>query len=109
MKFIFGILAFILCASLHAASANVTLGGNGREFECDTTQRTASMNVEGGSILNKSADSVWVQLDAGTVGTTSGSISIEVATGTSLRLPLTCRSFTFKTAAGTSYLIYVGP
>lgn len=95
---------------VNAVSANVTLRPLGREFECDTTQRTATLsNVRGGSIYNKSSDSVWVDLNGGTVVTSSGSTSIEVAQGTALRLPVECTSFTFKTASGTSYLIFVGP
>ncbi len=101
-------ILFLFSASAFAASADITLGGSGREIECDGTQRVATLNARGGSILNKSSASVWIQLDGGTVGTTSGSISIEVATGTSLKLPDTCSSFTFKTGGSTSYLIYLG-
>ncbi len=103
-------LLFIALATggAFAASANVTVGGGGREIECDGTQRTATLNSRGGSILNKSSASVWIQLDAGTVGTTSGDVSIEIAQGTSIKLPETCVAFTFKTAGSTSYLIFLG-
>lgn len=111
-RFIQCFLILALCLQLHAVlavSANVSLGSGGREVECDSTERTATVNVKGGSIYNKSSGSVWVNLDAGTVGTTSGSVSIEIAQGVSIKLPNQCGSFTFKTASGTSYLIYVGP
>ena len=103
------ILSFSLQLYVLAASADVSLGSGGREFECDTTQRTATVNVRGGSILNKSTDSVWVDFDAGTVSTSNGGTSIELAQNTSVKIPQACGSFTFKTASGTSYIIYVGP
>lgn len=92
-----------------ATSADISLGSNGREVECDGTQRTATLNTHGGSIMNKSTGSVWVSLDAGTVSTTSGGTSVEVLQNMSIKLPSSCGSFTFKTASGTSYLVYVGP
>ncbi len=105
---IFGVL---LQASMivQAVSAAVSLGSSGREFECDGTERLATVNAKGGSIYNKSTDSVWINLEAGTVGTSSGGIDIEIKTGVSIKLPSQCGSFTFKTAGGTSYLIWVGP
>lgn len=96
-------------ARAYAVSADITLAGGGREVECDSTQRTATLATHGGSIYNKSTGSVWINLEADTVGTSDGGTSIEVKTGVSLRLPSQCGSFTFKTASGTSYLIYVGP
>lgn len=103
--------AFWIDSVLHAASADITLAGNGREVECDTTQRTAT--IQSGnincSIYNKSSGSVWVDLNEGTVTTSSGSTSIEVAQGTSLKLPKNCKAFTFKTSSGTSYLIFLAP
>src|SRR4051812_21030377 len=106
--FSFGLCAVALyCVLAYAASADVTLGSGGREIECDGTQHAATLNVRGGSILNKSSTSVWVDLNAGTVTTSSGSTSIEIATGTSIKLPDTCPSFTFKTSGSTSYLIYL--
>ncbi len=98
-------------APVLAVSADITLAGNGREVECDGTQRTATIQTgsQGGSIYNKSSASVWVDLNAGTVVTSSGSTSVEIAQGTSIRLPKQCNSFNFKTASGTSYLIFLGP
>ena len=104
------ILVTLLCMSAAAfsASADVTIGGSGREVEADTTQRIATLIVHSGSILNKSTDSVWVNFDAATVSTVSGGTSIEIKTGTSLKIPDQCGAFTFKTASGTSFLVYVG-
>lgn len=117
MRNVFKTIIISLCAvALYAAiafatSADVTLRGNGNEIECDGTQRTATVqaNVVGCSIYNKSSASVYVDLNAGSVVTSSGSTSIEIAQGTSIKLPKTCLSFTFKTAGSTSYLIYLAP
>lgn len=106
-------LALVLAIhfAVSAVSANVTLSGPGREFEADTTQRTATVQAgnKGGSILNKSADSVWIDLNGGTVTTSSGSTSIELQTRVSIKLPNNCATFTFKTASGTSYIEFVAP
>lgn len=90
------------------ASADVTCAGSaGREIEADTTQRTATLSKPGGTVTNKSSDSVWIDENAGTVSTTNGSAtSYEVRQNASFALPFDCRSFTFKTASGTSFLQY---
>ncbi len=104
------VLALCIHVAANAVSADITLKGNGREIECDSTQRTATLQagcVEP-SIYNKSAGSVWVNLNGGTVGTTSGSTSIEIKQGVAIKIPKQCTSFNFKTASGTSYLIFTG-
>lgn len=94
-----------------AVSADVTLRGNGNEVECDGTQRTAIVTngAKSGTIMNKSSTSVWVDFNAGTVVTTSGSTSVEIATNVAIRIPAQCQSFNFKTTGSTSYLIFTGP
>lgn len=101
--------AAYLTTTALAVSADVSLGSGGREIECDGTQRTATLHTRGGSIMNKSATSVWVNLEGDTVATSSGSTSIEIAQNTSIRLPSQCKAFTFKTTGATSYLIYLAP
>jgi len=90
------------------ASADVTLPGSaGRDFEADTTQRTATLNSGGGSITNPTADvTVWVNENGGEVSTTSGGGSIPILPNATFPLNSTTRRFTFKTASGTAYPIY---
>lgn len=105
--------ALVLCfqLALCAVSADVTLRGGGNEFEADSTQRTATItsSVLGGSIMNKSSGSIWVDLNGGAVVTSSGSTSIECKQNTAFRVPKNCRSFTFKTVSGSSYFQFLAP
>lgn len=90
------------------ASANVTLAGSAsRDFEADTTQRTATLQKPGGTVTNPSADTVWIDVNGGTVSTTNGGGSTPVLQNGTVRLPNQCHSFTFKTAANSSYPFYV--
>lgn len=92
------------------ASANVTLAGSSeREFECDSTERTATLMNPGGYLVNKHATvSVWINADNGTVSTTDGNAtSVEIKPLATYRLPFTGYAFKFKTSASTSYLQYI--
>lgn len=105
--------ALVLCfqLALCAVSADVTLRGNGQEYEADSTQRTTTITgaVTGGSVYNKSSGSIWIDLNGGTVVTSSGSTSIECAVGIAYKLPKNCKTFNFKTAGGSSYFQFVAP
>ena len=90
------------------ASANVTVSPAGYEFECDTTQRLATLVSPGGKVSNTSAVDAFINVDGGTVTTTqpAGASGRSVPAGSTVVLPRTCMSFTFKTASGTAYLLY---
>jgi len=91
------------------ASANVTLGNVSREFECDGTERTATLNHKGGKLTNMGENSldIWINEAAGTVDMTSGNAtSVRIGSGGSHVLPPTCSSFTFKANGGSEYLKY---
>ena len=91
------------------ASANVTCAGSsGREIECDTAQKLATLLKPGGTVSNKDATtSAWINDNGGTVDATDGSAtSLEIKAGASVKLPIDCASFSFKTASGTAYLQY---
>lgn len=90
------------------ASADVTLGGSGREFEVDTTERTATLNSPGGWLRNTHAtETAFVNTTAATVVTTQpvGAAGLTIKAGQSVALPAKCQSFTFKSGA-TTYLQY---
>lgn len=88
------------------ASANVTLGDAGYEFEADGTERTATLQTPGGVISNRGNDSstggkAGVNTDGGTVVLTepAGASMAPLPVGSTVVLPSTCRSFTFKATA----------
>ena len=94
-------------------SANVTLGGASNPFAADSTQRTATLHLPGGTLYNiglevGTAVTVYVDVDGGTVTAADGG-SIPIPVGGSLRLPHSCHGFTFKTASGDSYLKHESP
>ena len=85
------------------ASANVTLPGSSTYgFECDNTERTATLNGRGGYVFNTD-DTVtaYLNVDGGTVATSDpvGAAGLPVPPGKSVPLPYTCASFTFKSAS----------
>lgn len=94
------------------ASADVALTDSGIEFEADSTQRTASLTAAGGMVSN-----VGVDAAAGAKAAISpcgndivltqpaGPGIIPLPVGATVRLPTTCRSFTFKASAST-FLVY---
>lgn len=91
------------------ASANQTLYASGKEFECDGTQRTATITgVSGGSITNLSSSvTAYINVDGGTVATSdpTGDSGRSIPPLSTRKLPNTCRAFTFK-AGSSCYLSY---
>lgn len=94
-------------------SANVTLAGSGNGgFLCDDTQRTATLNLFGGNVSNIGSKTAFLNVDGGTVVTTSpvGAGGREVPVGATVPLPKGCRNFTFQCASGESTtLVYDAP
>lgn len=95
------------------ASANVSLGSNGAEYEADTTERTATMNRFGGFVTNAGSGLIGVNFEGAAVGTVShaGAIAGLVGTqildpGATLTIPVTCRSFKFKADGAGCVLSY---
>lgn len=91
------------------ASANVTLpGSQSYEFEVDTTQRTATQMIQGGCVVNTGSVDCFINTGGNTVTTTQpgGAENPIVPAGGTVILPATGRTFTFKTASGTTYLQY---
>lgn len=90
------------------ASSNQTLGDEPLPFEVDTTERTHTIQgVPGGRISNidKSAGggaTIYIQPNDSSVTAADGG-SVPVPIGTSYQLPVLCRTFRAKTAAGNSY------
>ena len=91
------------------ASANQTLAASGKEFECDNTQRTATISgVSGGYVRNLDASvTAYLNVDGGTVATSNptGDSGRSIPPGKVVQLPATCRAFTFKSASSI-YLAY---
>ena len=89
------------------ASANVTNGPAGREFECDSTQRLATLVVPGGTVSNTGTVDAYINVDAGTAATSqpAGASGRTVSVGATVRLPRSCMSFTFVSGS-TTYLLY---
>lgn len=91
------------------ASANVTLGHDPHEFEVDTTQRTATLNLHGvGWLKNTHAtETIYLNFQAGTVVLTQpvGAGGAILKSGYVMKIPKQCTSFTFD-AGATSYCQY---
>lgn len=86
------------------ASANVTLGSMPHEFEADTTQRTATLNLRGGWLRNQHATELaFVNFDAGVVTVTqpSGYAHATLKPGQVIQIPPSCAAFTFDAGAST--------
>ena len=92
------------------SSADVTLGGSGNGgVYADETQHTATLRVSGGVVSNPGSESLFINVDGGSIQTVQplGASVHEVAVGGSYPLPKTCKAFTFGCAAGkTTYFDY---
>lgn len=85
-------------------SADQTLYGSGKEFLCDTTQRTATLKTPGGRVTNTGGGIGCVNVDAGAVTTVQpvGDAGRFLNPGDSIVLPRCCMAFTFKSPAANS-------
>lgn len=91
------------------ASANQTLSASGKEFECDNTERLATISgVSGGYVRNLDGTvTAYLNVDGGTVATSNptGDSGRSIPPGKVIALPNTCRTFSFKSASSI-YLAY---
>ncbi len=94
------------------ASADVTIGDGGREFEADATQHAATLTTPGGIVSNRGTDAngsgkAFINPDGGDVDTSQPATvpCIPLPVGSSYRLPFTCKYFTFKASAST-FLVF---
>lgn len=86
------------------ASAPVTLGDSGAEFEVDTTEQTATLNTPGGYLRNMHATvAAYVNVVGGAVTTAqpAGQGHGEIKPGEVYPLPKRCSLFKFKATAQT--------
>lgn len=94
------------------ASAAQTLGGSGKEFEADTDERIATLLIPGGKvIMTAGSGQIGVNVNGATVVLTNpagvGGRILDL--GDEVKLPATCRSFSFKGSASGQYLTYEPP
>lgn len=84
------------------ASANITLVREA-EFEADTTQRTATLTLPGGTIYLTAAGEALISFDAVDINTTQATQQgvVRLKANIPFELPPDVKTFEFKAAAST--------
>lgn len=84
------------------ASANVTIGDDGGEFEADSTARVATLTTPGGVVRNTSASqTIYIAPNKAASATSAagGAGQLCLKAGAAITLPRDCKTFGFVASA----------